>query len=139
MKTNVAGGLVSHQCSGGQGRALTVLRGGYALGVATVGLMSAAFVWGVDSVAVLAAVFVVAGLHTAVQEAIESTVTAGMVPQAVLATGYGALGTVNGGAKLISSAVPSRPAEPPTRCVSTVETRIKGAIRNGTPPPGAWI
>lgn len=43
-------------------------------------------------------------LYAAVQEAIESTVTAGMVPQAVLATGYGALGTVNGGAKLISSA-----------------------------------
>lgn len=84
--------------------ALTVLRGGYALGVATAGLMCAAFLWGVDSVVLLAAVFVVAGLYTAVQEAIESSVTAGMVPQAVLATGYGALGTVNGAAKFISSA-----------------------------------
>ncbi len=38
----------------------------------------------------------------AVQEALESTVTAGMVAQDTLATSYGALGTVNGVAKFIS-------------------------------------
>ncbi len=37
------------------------------------------------------------------------------------------------------TAVPSRPAEPPNRCVATVETRISGAMRKGTPAPGSWI
>jgi hypothetical protein len=39
----------------------------------------------------------------AVQEALESTVTAGMVSEDRLGTSYGALGTVNGTAKFVSS------------------------------------
>jgi len=53
----------------------------------------------VNSVAALA----VAGLYVAVQEALESTVTADMVSSNTLAMSYGALGTVNGTAKFISS------------------------------------
>ncbi len=51
----------------------------------------------------LAAIFFIAGLYVAVQEALESTVTAGMVNADTLATSYGALGTVNGAAKFVSS------------------------------------
>ena len=80
-----------------------VLVVGYALGVLTGAMMAAAFVMGTGSLWVLGAVFFVAGLYVAVQEALESTVTAGMVAQETLATSYGALGTVNGAGKLISS------------------------------------
>jgi hypothetical protein len=53
----------------------------------------------------LGAVFFIAGLYMAVQEALESTVTADMVSQEMLAMGYGALGTVNGTSKFVSSTV----------------------------------
>jgi MFS family permease len=85
----------------GQQRVLVV---GYALGVLTATLTALAFAVGVDSVAVLAAIFFIAGLYVAFQESLESTVTAGMVSQDTLATSYGALGTVNGAAKFVSSA-----------------------------------
>jgi len=81
-----------------------VLVAGYALGALTGGLMALAVARQVHSVALLAGVFVVAGLYTAVQEALESTVTASMVPADRLSTSYGALGTVNGVAKFVSSA-----------------------------------
>ncbi len=80
-----------------------VLVAGYGLGVATAALTALAFAAAVDSILALAAVFLVAGLYTAVQEALEATVTAGMVAPETLATSYGALGTVNGVAKLVSS------------------------------------
>jgi MFS family permease len=80
-----------------------VLVAGYALGVLTAALMAAAFVVGTESLWFLGLIFFVAGLYVAVQEALESTVTAGMVAQDTLATSYGALGTVNGTGKLISS------------------------------------
>lgn len=82
---------------------LPVLVVGYALGALnSLGTMLA-FWWQIDSVPLLAALFVIAGLYVAVQEALESTVTADMVSAETLATSYGALGTVNGTAKLISS------------------------------------
>ncbi len=81
-----------------------VLVAGYALGALTGGLMALAVLRQVHSVVLLAGVFVVAGLYTAVQEALESTVTASMVPADRLSTSYGALGTVNGVAKFVSSA-----------------------------------
>ncbi|HVO08937.1 MAG TPA: MFS transporter [Burkholderiaceae bacterium] len=81
-----------------------VLVAGYALGVLTAVLAALAFGANVDSVALLAAIFAVAGLYVAAQEALESTVTAEMVSQDTLAISYGALGTVNGVAKLVSSA-----------------------------------
>ena len=63
-----------------------------------------AFVFQVQTVPLLAVIFSVAGLYMAVQEALESTVTAEMVDPATLATGTGVLGTVNGVAKFVSSA-----------------------------------
>ena len=80
-----------------------VLVAGYALGALTAVLVALAFWLRVDSVAALAAIFAVAGLYVAVQEALESTVTAGMVSADALNIGYGALGTVNGTAKFVSS------------------------------------
>lgn len=76
---------------------------GYALGTLTAVLMVLAFWFEVSRVAALAVVFFVAGLYIAVQEALESTVTADMVSANTLAMSYGALGTVNGTAKFISS------------------------------------
>ena len=58
----------------------------------------------IDSIALLAVIFFVAGLYVAVQEALESTVTADMVSSDTLATSYGALGAVNGGADFVASA-----------------------------------
>ncbi|MGE4013994.1 MAG: MFS transporter, partial [Alphaproteobacteria bacterium] len=66
---------------------------GYALGVLTAALTALAFAFDVGNVAVLGGIFFVAGLYVAVQEAQESTVTAGMVSADTLATSYGALGT----------------------------------------------
>ena len=62
-----------------------------------------AFVFQVQTVPLLAVIFSVAGLYMAVQEALESTVTAELVDTATLATGIGVLGTVNGVAKFVSS------------------------------------
>ncbi|MCH2557410.1 MAG: hypothetical protein MK005_08925 [Alcanivorax sp.] len=52
----------------------------------------------------LAAIFFVAGLCVTVEEALESTVTAEMVQTETLVMSYGALGTINGTAKFVSSA-----------------------------------
>jgi len=81
----------------------SVLIVGYALGVLTAALTALAFTVGANTVALLAGIFFVAGLYVAVQEALESTVTAEMVSQETLSTSYGALGTVNGAAKFVSS------------------------------------
>jgi MFS family permease len=82
---------------------LPVLVAGYTLGaLAALGMVSA-FWWQIDSVVWLALLFCIAGLYVAVQEALESTVTADIVSSDTLATSYGALGAVNGAAKLISS------------------------------------
>jgi MFS family permease len=83
---------------------LPVLIAGYGAGALTGTLVVLAFLLRVDSVELLAVIFCVAGLYVAVQEALESTVTAEMVTTETLATSYGALGTVNGTAKFISSA-----------------------------------
>ncbi|WP_208595975.1 MFS transporter [Desulfonatronovibrio hydrogenovorans] len=81
-----------------------VLIAGYALGVLTAMLMAVAFWMNIDSVSLLAFIFFIAGLFIAVQEALESTVTAEMVQPDTLTTCYGALGTVNGTTKFVSSA-----------------------------------
>ncbi len=83
---------------------LGVLIAGYALGTLTAVLTVLAFWFAIDSIPLLAGIFFVAGLYVAVQEALESTVTADMVQPDTLAMSYGALGTVNGAAKFISSA-----------------------------------
>lgn len=83
---------------------LRMLVGGYVLGALTAVLTALAFWFSVDSVPLLAAIFFVAGLYVTVEEALESTVTAEMVQADTLVMSYGALGTVNGTAKFISSA-----------------------------------
>lgn len=83
--------------------ALGVLVFGYAMGVLTAVLMALAFALHAGNLVVLGAIFFIAGLYVAVQEALESTVTAGMVSADTLGMSYGALGTVNGTAKFISS------------------------------------
>ena len=83
---------------------LPVLVARYVLGTLTAVLTALAFWLGIASVPLLAGVFFIAGLYVAVQEALESTVTAEMVQPDTLAMSYGALGTVNGAAKFISSA-----------------------------------
>jgi MFS family permease len=83
---------------------LPVLVAGYTLGAATAVLTALAFWFAADSVLLLAGIFGIAGLYVAVQEALESTVTADMVQGETLAMSIGALGTVNGVAKFLSSA-----------------------------------
>ena len=83
-----------------------VLVAGYVLGgVLTAALTACAFLFHVESVALLTVIFFIAGLYVAVQEALESTVTAEMVDKDVLAMSIGALGTVNGTAKFVSSSL----------------------------------
>jgi MFS family permease len=81
-----------------------VLVVGYGLGVATAVLMAATFAIHVALLPMLVLIFTLAGLYVAAQEALESTVTADMVAPETLTTSYGALGTVNGAAKFVSSA-----------------------------------
>jgi MFS family permease len=83
---------------------LRVLVAGYAMGALTAVLTALAFWLGMASVLLLAAIFFIAGLYVAVQEALEPTVTAEIASSDTLATCYGALGTVNGAAKFVSSA-----------------------------------
>ncbi|HMP15543.1 MAG TPA: MFS transporter [Gemmatales bacterium] len=83
---------------------LPVLQVGYSLGVSTALLMALAFFMEAGTLPIFILIFMVAGLYMAIQEALESTVTAGMVSQQTLGTSLGALGTVNGVAKFISSA-----------------------------------
>lgn len=83
---------------------LRILIAGYVLGTLT-GLLTAWAFWaGVSSIPILGGIFLIAGLYTAVQDALESTVTAEMVHADTLAISYGALGSVNGAAKFVSSA-----------------------------------
>jgi hypothetical protein len=84
---------------------LPVLVAGYTLGVTTAVLTAGAFYFKLDSLLLLGGIFTIAGVYMAVQEALESTVTAGLVTGETLGTSLGALGTVNGTAKLISSTV----------------------------------
>ncbi len=85
----------------GHGRVLIV---GYALGGVTAFLSALAFLspslgwpfWGV--------VFALAGVYMGIQDTLEATVSAEMVESHTLNLSYGALGTVNGIAKFVSSA-----------------------------------
>lgn len=81
-----------------------VLIAGYALGALTATLTLLAFALDLGTIPFLALLFFVAGAYVAVQETVESTLTAEMVTPETLTTSYGALGAVNGGAKFASSA-----------------------------------
>ena len=80
-----------------------VLVAGYALGAATATLQAVAFAVQSDDVVLLGAVFVLAGLYVAVQDALEGAMTADFVPPEVRGTGYGVLGAVNGVGDFVSS------------------------------------
>ena len=82
---------------------LPVLLAGYLLGVLTAVLTVIAFLFTTNSLLFLGLIFFIAGLYVAVQEALEATVTADMVSADTLTTSYGALGTVNGTTKFVSS------------------------------------
>jgi MFS family permease len=84
--------------------AVPVLVCGYAVGALTTILTAVAFLLQSESLILLGTIFALAGIYMAAQESLESTVTAGFVDKEILGTGLGALGTVNGTAKLISSA-----------------------------------
>lgn len=77
---------------------------GYVLGASTAAAMGLAFWLDSAHLAPLIGIFVLAGAYTAVQEALESTVTASMVQADTLGLSIGALGTVNGFARFASSA-----------------------------------
>ncbi len=83
---------------------MSVLIAGCILGALTAILTALAFWYAIDNLVLLGVIFFIAGLYTAVQEALESTVTAEMVQPDTLTISYGALGTVNGVAKFVSSA-----------------------------------
>lgn len=83
---------------------MPVLIVGYILGALTAFLTALAFWYAIDNIVLLSVIFFTAGLYMAVQEALESTVTAEMVQPETLTMSYGALGTVNGAAKFVSSA-----------------------------------
>lgn len=82
---------------------LAVLIVGYALGATTALLTATAFFVEQGSLPFLAILFGLAGLSMAVQETLEATVTAELASAETLATSLGAMGTVNGIAKFVSS------------------------------------
>lgn len=82
---------------------LPLLLIGYLLGTLTALSMALAFWWQSDDLVLLAIVFMLGGLYVAVQEALESTVTAEIVGTQTLTLSYGVLGMVNGTTQFISS------------------------------------
>lgn len=78
---------------------------GYAIGVSVAALTAIAFAIQTNNLVLLIAVFTLAGLYVAVQEALEASLTAEYVLQPVRGTGYGLLASVNGVGDLISSVV----------------------------------
>jgi len=56
----------------------SILVTGYSLGTATAALAALTFWFATDSVILLVGLFLIAGLHVAIQEALEPTVTAEM-------------------------------------------------------------
>ena len=83
---------------------MPVLVAGYVLGALTAVFTALAFWFNIDSIILLGVIFFIAGLYVAVQEALESTITAEIVQTETLTISYGALGTVNGTAKFICAA-----------------------------------
>lgn len=84
---------------------VSMLALGYALGALTAILATSAFCLSVHSVSMLAIIFGAGGAYVAIEEALESTVTAELVLPETVMLSYGALGAVNGVAKFASSAL----------------------------------
>lgn len=83
---------------------MPTLVAGYILGALTATLTALAFWFRGDSLFLLSAIFFLAGLYVAAQEALEPTVTAGMVSPETLTMSYGTLGMINGVTRFVSSA-----------------------------------
>lgn len=81
-----------------------VLVVGYGLGATTAALVPLAFSRPAADLPLWAAIFTLAGLYAAVQEALESTVAAEILPRELRNVGFGMLGVVNGLGDLVSSA-----------------------------------
>lgn len=78
---------------------------GYLLGALVALVTALTFFTSTGRLSWLVFIFFLAGLYVAIEEALESTVTAEMVDRETLTISYGALGTVNGVASFISSAM----------------------------------
>ncbi|HET8630803.1 MAG TPA: MFS transporter [Thermomicrobiales bacterium] len=80
-----------------------LLVGGYLLGALVAAGVLVAFGRGLASLGYWAALFGTAGVVVAIQDALEATVTAGLIPAGVRGTAFGVLGSVNGVGDLVSS------------------------------------
>ncbi len=80
-----------------------LLAAGYLLGAFVALGVLVAFALSLDSLAYWVAIFGAAGLVVAVQDTLESTVTAEMIPAEVRSMAFGVLGTTNGLGDLVSS------------------------------------
>jgi MFS family permease len=70
---------------------------GYLIGVAVMNGFTAAFLWGIHSLAYVIGLFALAGVYVAFQEALEGAMTADLIPDRTRrGTAYGVLGCVNG-------------------------------------------
>ena len=82
-----------------------ILAAGYALGGITAVAAGALFAWRVSAISAIGAVFVLAGMYTGIQDAMEGAIPADMIASADRGTAYGLLGAVNGAGDLIASAL----------------------------------
>jgi MFS family permease len=78
-----------------------LLAAGYAIGAATY----IGFIFEQPTIPVLAILFGLAGVHGAVQQSLEKSVAAELLPKAVRGSGFGVMATANGVGDLISSIV----------------------------------
>lgn len=82
-----------------------VLAAGYALGALSAALMMYAFlVDETNQIGIIIAAFTIAGLYIAIEDTLESAMTADLVPPEIRGIGYGTLGTVNGIGDFFASA-----------------------------------
>ena len=72
---------------------------GYALGATTVLLL----VLGINSIPLLAVVFVLGGVYVGIEETLEDSLAAELLPGNIRGTGFGTMAVVNGGGDLVSS------------------------------------
>ncbi len=82
-----------------------LLAGGYLAGALSSLGFVAAFVWKLNVVVFLLAMFGLAGLSMAVEDSLEAAMTADLVQEKLRGTAYGVLGTINGIGDLASSAM----------------------------------
>ena len=82
-----------------------LLAAGYGLGGLAAFAAAALFAWHVTAVAAIAAVFLVGGVYTGTQDALEGAIPAGMIRSEDRGTAYGWMGAVNGVGDLAASAM----------------------------------